>query len=197
MSNEKVETMTTLDRMITDNALIMIDWQKAFDEPGMWGGARNNPDAEANAISLLTLWREKNWPIVHVVHHSLNPDGLLDRFKPSGEIKDGLEPKEGEPLIIKRVNSGFIGTDLDGTLRRAGASGVTICGLTTNHCVSTTARMAGNIGYEVTVVGDATAAFDRTGPDGTTYPAQLIHDVSLANIHGEFCTVRSTNDLLK
>jgi nicotinamidase-related amidase len=181
---------------ITNSALIMIDWQKAFDEPGAWGTARNNPDAEANAMSLLGHWREKNWPIVHVVHDSLDPDSLLVRSKASGEIKDGLEPREGEPLIPKRVNSSFIGTDLDGTLRRAGASAVTICGLTTNHCVSTTARMAGNIGYEVIVVGDATAAFDRVGVDGTIYPAQLVHDVSLANIHGEFCTVRSTDAVL-
>ena len=188
--------MTKADTLGTTNALVLIDWQKAFDEPDGWGGARNNPDAEANAAALLDHWRSHGWPVIHVVHHSLNPNGLLERSKPSGEIKEGLEPRDGEPLIVKRVNSGFIGTDLEGTLRRAGASCVTICGLTTNHCVSTTARMAGNMGYEVIVVGDATAAFDRTGVDGTRYPAQLIHDISLANIHGEFCTVRQTASLL-
>lgn len=188
--------MTTSNEANAANALVLIDWQRAFDEPNGWGGARNNPDAEANAIALLGRWRERDWPVVHVVHDSLDPKGSLSRSKPGGAMKDGFEPHEGEPLLIKRVNSGFIGTDLDGTLRRAKASRVTICGLTTNHCISTTARMAGNMGYDVTVVSDATAAFDRTGPDGTAYPAQLVHDVSLASIHGEFCTVRSTTSVL-
>lgn len=189
--------MTTPNALTTADALILIDWQKAFDEPHEWGGARNNPDAEANAIALLDHWRAMSWPIVHVVHHSLYPNGLLNLSRPGGAIKCGLEPKESEPLIVKRKNSGFIGTDLEGTLRRAGVSRITICGLTTNHCVSTTARMAGNMEYDVTVVCDATAAFDRTGPNGTVYPAQLVHAVSLANIHGEFCTVQHTADLLR
>jgi len=109
---------------------------------------------------------------------------------------DGFEPRDGEAVIGKCVNSCFIGTGLEQQLKSAGLNEVVICGLTTNHCVSTSTRMAGNLGFDVILAGDACATFDRLGPEGTHYPAQLVHDISLANIHGEFCQVISVADIL-
>ena len=74
-------------------------------------------------------------------------------------------------------------------LRRNHINQLAIAGLTTNHCVSTTVRMAGNMGFDVRLVGEACATFDRVGPDGSTYAAQLIHDIALSDLHGEFCQV--------
>jgi len=51
-------------------------------------------------------------------------------------------------------------------------------------------------GFNVTVVEDATATFERRGPDGTHYSADLMHRVALASLHGEFATVRSAQDIL-
>lgn len=100
-------------------------------------------------------------------------------------------------MISKNVNSAFIGTDLEERLRRAEISEVVITGITTDHCVSTTARMAGNLGFKTFVVSDATAAHDRVGIHGKRYNARLIHETSLASLSGEFAEVVDSKELLK
>ena len=177
-------------------ALILIDWQQGFSEHDYWGGNRNNPDAEANALAILNRWRDQDLPIFHCIHDSQDPNSLLRLDKPGGQLISGFEPKNDEPLIVKNVNSCFIGTDLESQLRKAQVNDLLICGLTTNHCVSTTTRMAGNLGFRVCLVGDACATFDRIGTDGTNYPAELVHEISLANIHNEFCVVADTDRVL-
>lgn len=181
---------------MTTKALLLIDWQQGFDDHVYWGGNRNNPQAEDNGRALLAHWRKIEQPIIHCIHHSQNPDSLLRTEKPGGQIISGFEPQGDEPLLIKNVNSCFIGTDLEQRLRDQNIQELVICGLTTNHCVSTTTRMAGNLGFKVELIGDACATFDRTGTDGTIYPAQQVHDISLANIHNEFCVVRKTQEML-
>lgn len=176
-------------------ALIVIDVQVGFDDP-KWG-ARNNPDAEPNVARLLTAWRESERPIFHVQHLSTEEGSPLQPGLPGVEIKEIAKPLWHEPVITKRVNSAFIGTDLEARLKQRGIGTVVICGLTTNHCVETTTRMAGNLGFVTYLAGDACATFDRVGPDGVHYPAAHIHALSLANIHGEFATVRSTSEMLE
>lgn len=179
-----------------DTALLLIDVQAAFDDHAHWGGNRNNPDAEVRLAELLAAWRARGWPVVHVVHDSQEPDSPIKRHLPGGVIKDAVAPQPGEPVVVKRVNSAFIGTDLDADLRRAGIRRLVIGGLTTDHCVSTSVRMAGNLGYDVTLLADGTATFDRRGPDGTLYPSAQVHAISLATLHGEFCAVLDTQAVL-
>ena len=181
---------------MTHPALILIDWQRGFEAAQAWGGARNNPDAETHAKTLLTTWRTRGRPIYHCIHDSQSPESPLRLSAPGGAFMSGMEPQDAEPVIVKQVNSAFIGTDLETRLRRAGLRDIVICGLTTNHCVSTTTRMAGNLGFAVQLVGDACATFDRKAADGTVYPAQLVHDLSLANIDEEFCRVVKTQQVL-
>lgn len=182
------------DKLSAQPALIIIDVQQGFADPG-WG-RRNNPDAESNIVKLLGTWRDAGQPVYHVQHLSREPNSPLRPGQPGVEIQPEVAPVAGEPLIQKRVNSAFIGTDLEQQLRDAGIDTVVIVGLTTNHCVSTTARMAGNLGFTTYVVADATAAFDRAGHDGRVYTAEKIHAISLANLHEEFATVVTTSDLL-
>ena len=174
--------------------LLLIDLQKGFDEPG-WG-RRNNPGLEACASEILRAWRATGRPVVHVRHMSTEPASTLRPGQPGNEFKAGTAPVAGEAVVEKRVNSAFIGTSLEADLRRAGCKTVTIVGLTTNHCVSTTARMAGNLGFATRVVSDATATFDRVGPDGAFHPAEVIHAIALSDLHGEFATVLDTAAVL-
>jgi nicotinamidase-related amidase len=178
-------------------ALILVDIQKAFDQPGYYGGERNNPDAEENASTLLEYWRKHQWPLFHIKHCSVHPGSPLAEGHPGNDHKDEVKPLPGEPLIKKSANSAFIGTDLKERLDTLGIRTVVVIGLTTQHCVSTTARMAGNYGYDTFVISDATAAFQTKGLNGENYPAEMVHQLSLATIHQEFATVLTTKAILE
>lgn len=124
-------------------------------------------------------------------------NSLLRPESPGNAIQAVAAPKANEPVHRKHVNSAFIGTDLEKDLRRDGIETLVIVGLTTNHCVSTTARMAGNLGFRTFVVSDATAAFARPAPDGTLRPAEAVHSAALSDLHQEFATVVDTAEMLK
>ena len=175
-------------------ALIIIDVQKGFDDP-KWG-ARNNPQAEENIARLLTAWRESKRPVFHVQHLSANIDSPLHPNSAGSEIKDIVKPFDGEPVVQKNVNSAFIGTNLERTLRAGEIKTLVITGLTTPHCVSTTTRMAGNLGFETFLVSDATAAFELAGPNGKRLSAEQIHETELAALHEEFAIVVETESVL-
>lgn len=179
------------------SALILIDIQMGFEDP-VWG-ARNNAGAEANAARLLTEWRKWAAPICHIRHVSIAPLSPLSgdgtRFKPE------VAPRDGEPIFEKSVNSAFIGTALEEHLTHSSVGDLVICGLTTPHCVSTTTRMAANLGFNVRLAHDACAAFASNAnsdwaPNLPAPDAQAIHDAAISHLHGEFCAARSTETIL-
>lgn len=174
------------------HALLVVDVQQGFDDPA-WG-RRNNPDAEANIARLINHWRAAGAPIVVVRHDSTTPGSPLRPGQPGNDLRHGID---GDVLITKSVNSAFYGDpDLHAWLTERSITHLTICGVTTNHCCETTARMAGNLGYDVAFVIDATHTFDRRGPDGITVSAEDLTRATAASLHGEFATVVSTGALL-
>lgn len=177
-----------------DAALILIDIQTGFDDP-KWG-PRNNPLAEINARRLLLAWRAAGRPVFHVRHASQLPASPLHPSKPGFEFKSLVAPQVGEPEIIKNVNSAFIGTTLEEQLNARRIRQLVMAGLTTPHCISISVRMAGNLGYSVYLVSDATAAFQLTGPDGTVCDPETLHQISLTTLHGEFAEVVDTELIL-
>jgi nicotinamidase-related amidase len=175
-------------------ALILIDLQEGFGS-AVWG-PRNNPLLEMNISRLLNVWRVADMPIFHVRHFSLIAGSPLEEKNPGSRIITSVAPRDGETIITKNVNSAFIGTDFETQLRQRNIGELVVAGLTTDHCVSTTIRMAANLGFVVYCVGDAAATFDRIGPNGKRYGAEDMHNISLASLHGEFATVANTVDFV-
>lgn len=181
-------------RLTEPTALLVIDVQRGFDD-AVWG-PRDNTACEANVAALLAAWRERGWPVVFVRHDSTEDGSPLRPGQPGNDFKDAVT---GEPdlLVTKSTNSAFYGTpDLRAWLDDHDIRNVAVTGITTNHCCETTARMAGNLGYRVAFVIDATHCFDRTGPDGVRLDAATLSRVTAANLHGEFADVVTTRSVL-
>lgn len=177
-----------------NTALLVVDMQLGFDDPA-WG-ARNNLDCERNVAALIAAWRAAGAPVIHVHHDSPGIDGRMRPGTPGNAAKPEAQPRPNEWIYRKTVNSAFIGTSLEGDLRKRGIGTLVIVGLTTNHCISTTARMSGNLGFETFVVSDATATFDRPDLDGMLRLASGVHDAALSDLKGEFAQIVDTQSVL-
>lgn len=189
-----IRTGSSVLRFTESAALILIDLQKAIDDPS-WG-IRNNPQAEANVARLLALWRAASRTIYHIRHDSLEPQSTYRPGQIGHDFKDVAIPQAGEAVIGKHKTNAFIGTGLENTLRTAGHTTLVIAGVITNNSVEATVRMAGDLGFETYVISDACFTFARKDWDGRLRSADEVHAMSLANLSGEYCTVVRTNDVL-
>jgi len=182
-----------------DTALLLIDVQKGVHVLNHWGGPTgrmNNPDCQSRLIELLDAFRAHERQIAFTRHDSVEPDSPLKFSLPTGDQLEGLETRSGEIVIEKDVNSGFIGTSLEIDLRRTGMQRLVIAGYFTNYCVETTVRMAGNMGFDVYLAHDACATCNSVDIHGKDHDPGLVHDMSVANMHGEFCTALTTAQVL-
>lgn len=181
--------------MITNRTVLLpIDVQQGFDHPP-WG-RRNNLALEANGLALIAAFRAAKLPIIHVRHDSVMPGSVLAPSHPGNAFKPGYGPQGDEPLVTKSVNAAFIGTDLELRLRRLDADSVVLFGIATDMCVSTTARVAANLGFRTIVVGDACTSFDLVDADGRAISAEEIHRAHLATLNAEFAQVVNTKDVV-
>ena len=179
---------------LSKSVLLIIDMQKGFDQTGL---PARTTDPDGPALRLLEAWRSRGGAVIHVRHDSVQPGSVLAPSHPGNALREGFAPLSDEGLVVKSVNSAFIGTDLDLRLRRLGADAVIALGFETDKCVSTTVRMGANLGYRMIVAADACAAFDQPGLDGKIIPAAQIHAVHLATLANEFAKslrlMRSSN----
>lgn len=179
---------------MTKRALIVIDVQKGFSRHDV-PGERNNPECEANVEKLIAAFREKNQPIVFVKHNSKSPTSVLHPGQEGNEFKDIIT---GTPdlLVTKSVNSAFYGEpDLYNWLKEQAIDAVAICGIQTNMCCETTARMAGNLGLDTWFVLDATHTFAKSA-NGVKISAEDLSQTTAVNLSGEFATVLSTKEAI-
>ncbi|NBM19727.1 cysteine hydrolase family protein [Streptomyces sp. GC420] len=184
-------------------ALVVVDVQKGFEEE--YWGRRNNPDAERNIAALIDAWQGSGRPVVFVRHDSPAQSRSPLRVGHVGnEFKDFVEERRGrgsgpELLVRKSVNSAFYGEpDLDAWLRGAGIGQLVVAGIQTNMCNETTARMGGNLGYEVFFPLDAMHTFDLAGPFGWTSTADELSRATAVSLHGgRFAKVVGTRELVE
>ena len=176
-------------------ALILVDIQKAFLEKDYPGFKRNNPNAELISGNILKKWRELKLPVIHVRHSSINPNSKLYKSKPGFEFNDFVKPLNDEIVLTKKVNSAFIGTNLEEILIDNKISTLVIVGMTTNHCISTTVRMSGNLGFDTYLISDSTACYNTQSIDGKTIDCDIIYQSALASLNDEFAKVIGSKDL--
>jgi nicotinamidase-related amidase len=190
--------VSTTVKLPTPTALILIDLQRAIDDP-RWAaeGPRNNPGAETAAAALLARWRELGWPIAHVRHDSTEPNSTYRPDRPGNVFKPETSPHPGELIFPKQVNSAFIGTDVDRYLRDIGVATLVVLGVITNNSLEATVRNAGNLGYAVLVPEDCCFTFAKRDLRGKLWPAEDVHALSLANLNGEYATITSSSAILE
>ena len=188
--DKRRETLS-IDR---DTVLLLIDVQEGFKDP-KWG-RRNNPCAEAKIAQVLNAWRVSGRPIIHVQHVSQEHTSVFALESPGIALQEFARSANGELLLQKRVNSAFIGTELDRSLKERGATALVVVGFTTDHCVSSTVRMAANFGYRTIVVADGTATFERRSADNKPVGPEIIHQIHLLSLQGEFAEVLDADMVL-
>ncbi len=168
--------------------LLLIDLQVGMT----WPRERNNPQAEACIARLLAVWRRAGQAVVHVRHLSRTPGSPFWPGQPGAEFQPALAPLASEHVVDKNVPDAFTHTGLERWLHARGHCDLVIAGVSTNHSVEATARSAGNLGFHTRVVGDACFTFDLTDLRGVRHPAEEVHQMSLANLHGEYASVIDT-----
>lgn len=178
---------------IKDSCLVLIDLQNEYVE-GPIAVARSQ-EAIAEAAQLLGAAREYRSPIIHVAHKGA-PGGLFDRTAHRGQIVERLVPLGGEATIEKRLPNAFAGTELDDVVRATGRRELIVCGFMTHMCVSSTARSALELGHRVTVAAAACATRDLPNGQGGTLPADLVHEVALAELADRFAIIAQDMSLL-
>lgn len=183
-----------IEKFDETTALLLVDVQKGVNEVKYYGGPsgkRNNHSAEENMRCLLAEWRRLGKRVAFTRHNSREINSPLKLELETGNQIEGLEINGLDIVVEKDVNSGFIGTSLELELRRSGINRLVVMGFYTNYCIETTVRMAGNLGFDTYLVHDACAAVNTLGHDGEYYEPDLVHNLSIASLHGEFCTAIS------
>lgn len=176
-------------------ALLVVDMQIGMTWPS--SGVRNNPGAEAAIRNLLDAWRTRGSALVHIRHISRIPGSPFWPGQPGVEFQPALAPLDTEHVVEKNVPDAFVNTGLERWLRVRGIASVVIVGVSTNNSVESTARTAGNLGFQTYVVSDATFAFAQVDFDGVPRTAQEVHAMALANLQGEYARIVSSKDLLE
>lgn len=175
-------------------ALILIDLQNGMAAAAL--PPRNNPQAEENVATLLAAWRRARAPVVHVRHISKTPGSPFWPGTSGAEFQTRFAPQSEETVFEKNVPDAFVHSGLERWLRVRDIDRLVIVGVATHNSVESTARTAGNLGFNVTVVADATFTFDKPDFTGRLRTAAEVHAMSLANLAGEYAHVRVTAEVL-
>ncbi|RFU28878.1 hypothetical protein B7463_g7463, partial [Scytalidium lignicola] len=184
--------------------LLVVDLQQCLVEGDPSEGPRSTPDLVQNVASILSNWRSRSWPVIHINHHSLDPaDPLHATQTETNAPHPCAAPIGDEKLFIKHVGSPFVATGLPSMLQVLNDENggekrkLVVIGMDGAQCVNSTTRHAADLGYDVVVVSDACSTYGisswRSG--GKAWSAEESHDIAMSMLDG-YAKVTVTNDLI-
>ncbi|MFF6998275.1 isochorismatase family protein [Streptomyces sp. NPDC008313] len=190
-----------------NRALIVIDVQESFRARPLWETTSDLKIAD-RVNRLVRLARDAGDLVVWVLHCEPGTGGVFDPALGHVRLMEELERADGEPLIHKTSHNAFTTTNLQQLLTERGIGALTVCGIRTEQCVETTTRVAGDLGYQVTFVIDATATNPIPHPDAPadqsvaelladprTLPAEDVIRRTEYALAGRFATVTTVDRL--
>jgi nicotinamidase-related amidase len=178
---------------INRSALLVIDVQESFSALPRWS-RRNNPAFEANVVRLVEAYRAAGLPVVFFLHSDSDPG--FEPSSPHYRLLPFLVPREGEPVLHKTTRNCFTSTNLQARLVAAEISRLVITGIQTEQCCETTARLAGDLGYDVDFVTEATRTFPIPGPDGTELDVDAIVERTEYMLRGRFARIATVDEIV-
>ena len=179
-----------------DQALLIIDIQNDYF-PGGRMELEGADAAGARAGEALAAARKRGMPVLHMRHLSTRPGATF--FIPGtkgADIHPSVSPKGEELVVEKNFPNSFRATRLEETLKQKGVKELVVAGMMTHMCVDATVRQAADLGYKVTLLGDACATRAQTFR-GESVPAKQVHTAFLAALSGLYASVQDTKEWLK
>lgn len=174
--------------------LVVLDVQDAIDQPA-WDN-KNNPSYLANIERLMTHWRSKSSPIIHIRHDEKSSSSTYHSHGPYNGIKKEVAPIEGECVIAKQQNCAFIGTELETVLKDMQVNSFVLTGVLIHNSMDATIRVGKALGYEIIVPSDATTAVPVIGSSGKSWDAETVYELTLAILDGEYAEIITTEKLI-
>jgi nicotinamidase-related amidase len=178
---------------MTTTALLVIDVQESFRQRESWNDV-SNPDVAEDARRLADAARDAGDAVIWVLHAEPGSDTPFDPASGFVRLVNGLEPRDGEPVLTKTSRNAFTTTNLQQRLTALGVRKVVICGIQTEQCCETTARLAADLGYDVDFVTDATATFPIRLGDRVLGTDDIVERTEFA-LAGRFATIRTVEEL--
>jgi nicotinamidase-related amidase len=180
------------------SALVVIDAQQEYFAPLGKVVLPAGPAAVKRIAAALAWARDARVSVIHIVHENRRPGAaIFAPGSPALAVHPDAAPAAGEPVMTKHLPGSFTGTALEETLRALAIERVLIAGFMTQMCVDTTSRQAAHLGFNVTVLSDATAAKAVTGPDGVEISADVVHRTHLGSLNGFLAEIRTTDDVMR
>jgi nicotinamidase-related amidase len=190
------------------NALIVIDVQESFRARPLWA-TTDNPDVAKKVAQLVDAARAAGDQVIWVLHAEPGTGNTFDPASGHVRVMAELSPAADEPVLVKTVHNAFTTTNLQHLLTTAGVRSLTVCGLRTEQCVETTARVASDLGYQVTFAVDATATNPIPHPsapagqtveellaDPRTLSAADVRERTVYAVSGRFATVKTVAEII-
>jgi nicotinamidase-related amidase len=178
-------------------ALVVIDVQESFRRRPSWADS-SNPEIVKPVRRLTEAFRSAGHPVIWVLHEEPNTGTVFDPASGFVRLMDGLEPTDAETVLRKTSHNAFTTTNLQQLLTLAGITELTLCGIRTEQCVETTARIGSDLGYEIVFVTEATATnpIEHWDGSGRTLGVEEIIARTEFALAGRFATIKTVDEVV-